>query len=96
MPTPSVHIFKWLVSCDHCCHRALNAAASVHRLSGFQQAAPGDAGSPDILLHIASLTQACVSAGGLEQGEEGGWAQDAVELLLDTWVELLQGPAASQ
>lgn len=96
MPTPPEHMSEWLRSCNHCTYRALNAAASVHRLSGFQQAAPGDAGSPGILLHIASLTQACVSAGGLEQGEEGGWAQDAVELLLDTWVELLQGPAASQ
>lgn len=45
---------------------------------------------------LATLTQACVGAEGLEQGQEGGWAQDAVELLLDTWVELQQGPRATQ
>lgn len=79
-----------------CCCRALNAAASVHRLSGFQQAVLGDRSTPGILLHVAALTQACVSAGGLEQGGEGGWAEDATELLLDTWVELLQGSTTSQ
>ena len=68
----------------------------MHRLIGFKQAAPGDGSNPGILLHLASLTQACVGAGGLEQGAEGGWAEDAMELLLDTWVELLQGPASSQ
>ncbi|DBA71387.1 TPA: hypothetical protein ACH3X2_011192 [Trebouxia sp. C0005] len=70
--------------------RALNAAASVHRLSGFETAAPGDATNPGILAHLASLTQACIGAGGLEQGDEGGWAADAVDILLDAWVELLQ------
>ncbi|KAL0051778.1 hypothetical protein WJX82_002011 [Trebouxia sp. C0006] len=74
--------------------RALNAAASVHRLSGFDTAAPGDGTNPGILAHLASLTQACIGAGGLEQGDEGGWAADAVDILLDAWVELLQVTAA--
>lgn len=73
--------------------RALNAAASVHRLSGFERAAPGDSNQQGILTHVAALTQACISAGGLEQGGEGGWAADAVDMLLDTWVELLQETA---
>ncbi|DBA87589.1 TPA: hypothetical protein ACH3X1_004612 [Trebouxia sp. C0004] len=74
--------------------RALNAAASVHRLSGFETAAPGDGTNPGILAHLASLTQACIGAGGLEQGNEGGWATDAVDILLDAWVELLQVTSA--
>ena len=83
------HGLKHLSQC-----RALNAAASVHRLSGFETAAPGDGTSPGILAHLASLTEACIGAGGLEQGDEGGWAADAVDILLDAWVELLQITAA--
>ena len=78
------------------CCRALTAAASVHRLSGFERAAPGDSNQQGILAHLAALTQACISAGGLEQGGEGGWAADAVDMLLDTWVELLQETATMQ
>ena len=74
--------------------RALNAAASVHRLSGFETAAPGDGTNPGILAHLASLTRACIGAGGLEQGDEGGWAAGAVNILLDAWVELLRVTAA--
>ena len=76
--------------------RALNAAAAVHRLSGFERAAPSSGSSQGVLAHLASLTQACVSAGGLEQGAEGGWAADAVDMLLDTWVELLQETATME
>lgn len=76
--------------------RALNAAAAVHRLSGFERAAPGEKGQQGSLGYLTTLTQACISAGGVEQGDEGGWAADAVEMLLDTWVELLQDSATTQ
>ena len=79
-----------------CGRRALNAAAAVHRLSGFERAVPGGSSQQGILAHLAALTQACISAGGLEQGDEGGWAADAVDILLDTWVELLQETASIQ
>ncbi len=95
---PTFHLLLTLMEADgdepHLQCRALNAAASVHRLSGFETAAPGDGTNPGILAHLASLTQACIGAGGLEQGNEGGWATDAVDILLDAWVELLQVTAA--
>ena len=68
----------------------------MHRLSGFERAAPGDSNHQGILAHLATLSQACIGAGGLEQGDEGGWAADAVDMLLDTWVELLQETATMQ
>lgn len=67
--------------------RAISAAAPVHRAAGFDRSC--HAASGHSLLHVAELTCACIAHGGLAEDNEGMWAADAADLLLEAWVELL-------
>ena len=71
------------------CNRALSMLASVHRARGFLRAgaqAPSGQGPLDA---VAAITAACIAAGGVSEEQEGLWAAEATDMLLDAWVELL-------
>ena len=71
------------------CNRALSMLAAEHRAGGFVRAgaqAPSEQGP---LEAVAAITAACIAAGGVSEEQQGMWAAEASDMLLDAWVELL-------
>lgn len=71
------------------CNRALSMLASAHRARGFLQAGAQAPSGQGPLEAVAAITAACIAAGGVSEEQEGLWAAEATDMLLDAWVELL-------
>lgn len=72
--------------------RCLLAAARVHRSAGFDAASAAlglPAGSGGLLGLLSDLTTAVLAAAG---SDPGWWENEASELLLEMWVELVADP----
>jgi len=95
LTSPSINSNNEEAVLDTC--RALLAASTAHRLSGFLEASVGiEGGAPALLNILSELTVAMMDAGGTSAGaatgEGTGAAEEAGDILLEMWSELCVDP----